>query len=134
MADEDKAEYAVRFGKPPVHTRFHKGQSGNPKGRPSGAKNLATMMEKVLKEPVFINENGKRRKITKGEALIKQLVNKAIAGDPRSIKLMLGELREIEDRLGTDHGGMPLEALGELMNRAERKPIDVTPAQEGGGY
>jgi hypothetical protein len=41
-------------------------------------------------------------------------------------------VREIEDRLGTDHGGIPLEALRELMNRAEREPIDVTPAQEGG--
>jgi hypothetical protein len=53
----------------------------------------------------------------KREALIKQLVNKAIAGDPRSIKLILAELREIDDRLGTDDGGIPLEALRELMNR-----------------
>ena len=51
MADEDKPEYAVGFGKPPRRTRFCKGQSGNPKGRPRGAKNLATLMEKVLKEP-----------------------------------------------------------------------------------
>src|SRR5229473_3431790 len=89
MADEDKPEYAVGFAKPPRRTRFCKGQSGNPKGRPRGAKNLATLMEKVLKEPVVISENGKRRRITKREALIKQLVNKAIAGDPRSIKLLV---------------------------------------------
>ncbi len=93
MVDENQPEYAVGFGKPPRHTRFCKGQSGNPKGRPRGAKNLATLMEKVLKEPVVISENGKRRRITKREALIKQLVNKAIAGDPRSIKLLLAELR-----------------------------------------
>jgi hypothetical protein len=119
MADEDKPEYAVGFGKPPRRTRFCKGQSGNPKGRPRGAKNLATLMEKVLKEPVVISENGKRRRISKREALIKQLVNKAIAGDPRSIKLMLAELREIDDRLGTDDGGIPLAVIRRVMARLD---------------
>jgi hypothetical protein len=121
MADEDKPEYAVGFGKPPQRTRFCKGQSGNPKGRPRGAKNLATLMEKVLKEPVVISENGKRRRITKREALIKQLVNKAIAGDPRSIKLLLAELREIDDRLGPDDGGIPLEVIRRVLARVDRK-------------
>jgi len=121
MADEDKPEYAVGFGKPPRRTRFCKGQSGNPKGRPRGAKNLATLMEKVLKEPVVISENGKRRRITKREALIKQLVNKAIAGDPRSIKLLLAELREIDDRLGTGDGGIPLEVIRRVLARVDRK-------------
>ena len=119
MADEDKPEYAVGFGKPPRRTRFCKGQSGNPKGRPRGAKNLATLMEKVLKEPVVISENGKRRRITKRVALVKQLVNKAIAGDPRSIKLLFAELREIDDRLGTDDGGIPLEVIRRIMARVD---------------
>jgi hypothetical protein len=119
MADEYKPEYAVGFGKTPRRTRFCKGQSGNPKGRPRGSKNLATMMEKVLKERVVISENGKRRRITKREALIKQLVNKAIAGDPRSIKLMLAELREIDDRLGTDEGGIPLAVIRRMMARLD---------------
>ncbi len=123
MADEDKPEYAVGFGKPPRRTRFCKGQSGNPKGRPRGAKNLATLMEKVLKEPVVISENGKRRRITKREALIKQLVNKAIAGDPRSIKLLLAELREIDDRLGTGDGGIPLEVIRRVMARVDRHAV-----------
>lgn len=100
-----------------------KGQSGNPKGRPRGAKNLATLMEKVLKEPVVISENGKRRRITKREALIKQLVNKAIAGDPRSIKLLLAELREIDDRLGTDDGGIPLEVIRRVLARVDRHAV-----------
>ncbi len=78
-------------------------------------------MEKVLKEPVVISENGKRRRITKREALIKQLVNKAIAGDPRSIKLLLAELREIDDRLGTDDGGIPLEVIRRVLARVDRK-------------
>ena len=123
MADEDNPEYAVGFGKPPRRTRFCKGQSGNPKGRPRGARNLATLMEKVLKEPVVISENGKRRRITKRVALVKQLVNKAIAGDPRSIKLLLAELREIDDRLGTGDGGIPLEVIRRVMARVDRHAV-----------
>jgi hypothetical protein len=95
MADEEKGDYSVGFGKPPRQTRFRHGQSGNPKG----AKNLATLMEKVLKEPVVISENGRRRRITKREAMLKQLVNRAAGGDPRAIQLLLGEIRQLEARL-----------------------------------
>jgi len=77
----------------------------------------------VLKEPVVISENGKRRRITKREALIKQLVNKAIAGDPRSIKLMLAELRGIDDRLGTGDGGIPLEVIRRVLARVDRHAV-----------
>jgi hypothetical protein len=56
-------------------------------------------MEKVLKEPVVISENGRRRRITKREAMLKQLVNKAAGGDARAIQLLLGEIRQLEARL-----------------------------------
>jgi hypothetical protein len=84
----DDAGYNVGFGKPPEHTRFRKGHSGNPKGRPKGRRNLATVLERTLQEKVGINENGVRRTVTKLEAAVKQLVNKAAAGD-------LGALRQL---------------------------------------
>jgi hypothetical protein len=92
------SDYPVGYGRPPRQTRFRKGQSGNPVGRPRGAQNLATLIGKVLKEPVVVSENGRRKKITKREAMLKQLVNKAAAGEHRAIQLLLGEIRLIEAR------------------------------------
>ena len=82
-------QYTVGKGKPPEHTRFQKGQSGNPTGRRKGSKNVATLLEQVLNERVVVTENGKRKRITKLEAMLKQLANKAASGDHRAIKLLM---------------------------------------------
>ncbi|MFZ1119861.1 MAG: DUF5681 domain-containing protein [Candidatus Binataceae bacterium] len=82
-------QYTVGKGKPPEHTRFQKGQSGNPAGRRRGSKNVATLLEQVLNERVVVTETGKRKRITKLEAMIKQLANKAASGDHRAIKMLM---------------------------------------------
>ena len=74
MRSEKKGDYEVGYGKPPRDACFKKGQSGNPKGRPPGSKNLATLLSDALNNPVMVTENGRRRKITKREAVIAQLV------------------------------------------------------------
>jgi hypothetical protein len=84
------------YGKPPRHTRFKKGQSGNPRGRPSGSKNLRTLLNEALNEPVVVTEEGRRRKITKREAIVTQLVNRSATADLRALKILLDTLREIE--------------------------------------
>ena len=84
------------YGKPPRHTRFTKGQSGNPRGRPRGAKNLKTLLSEALNECVIVTENGGRRKVTKREAIITQLVNRSATADWRAIKILLDLVREIE--------------------------------------
>ena len=65
------------------------GQSGNPKGRPKGSRALASIWRCAMNEKVTINENGQRRRITKQEAAVKQLANKAASGDKRAIQGML---------------------------------------------
>ena len=75
MPAEKQSDYEVGYGKPPQHTRFKSGQSGNPRGRPSGSKNLKTLLSEALNEPVTITENGRRRKITKREAIVRQVVD-----------------------------------------------------------
>jgi hypothetical protein len=78
----------VGYGKPPTRSQFKKGQSGNPKGRPKGSRNIGTVLEKTLRESVVINENGQRRTISKLEAAVKQLVNGAASGDLAAFRIL----------------------------------------------
>ena len=99
MPHDDGDDYEVGYGKPPRHTQFKRGQSGNPRGRPSGSKNFATLVTEALNEPVTIAEDGGRRKISKREAIIKQLVNRSAKADWRAITILLNIVREIEGRI-----------------------------------
>jgi hypothetical protein len=77
----------VGYGKPPKSTRFKKGQSGNPKGRPKEARNLATIVAEVCRERVRVkSENGKYYYMTKMEAIMKQLTNQAAKGDIKAAR------------------------------------------------
>jgi Family of unknown function (DUF5681) len=96
MPREKEPDYEVGYGKPPRHTRFTKGQSGNPRGRPPGAKNLRTPLSEALNETVIVTENGGRRKVTKRQAIITQLVNRSATADFRAIKILLDIVRDIE--------------------------------------
>src|SRR5215472_11913978 len=98
MPFEKQRDYEVGYGKPPRSTRFKKGQSGNPRGRPSGSKNLSTLLSETLNEPVIVTENGRRRKISKRQAIIKQLVNQSANGDWRAAKFLLDIVQDIERR------------------------------------
>ncbi len=93
---ENERDYEVGYRRPPQNKRFRKGRSGNPKGRPRGAKNLTTLLDQVLAEPVIVTEQGKRRRITKREAMLKQLANKAASGDAKAMQLLLAQLRAHE--------------------------------------
>jgi transcriptional regulator NrdR family protein len=96
MPHDQTADYEVGYGKPPRHTRFAKGQSGNPRGRPCGAKNFTTLLEEALHEPVTVTENGGRRKVSKRQAIITQLVNRSATADFRALKLLFDIVRDIE--------------------------------------
>jgi hypothetical protein len=96
MPPDQKRDYEVGYRKPPRQTRFTKGQSGNPRGRSPGAKNLKTLLSDALNEFVIVTENGGRRKITKREAIITQLVNRSASADFRALKILLDMVRDIE--------------------------------------
>jgi len=102
MDDRNKVEgpktTKVGYANPPAHTRFKKGQSGNPRGRPKGTLNMATVLERTLREKVVINENGKRKTITKLEAAIKQLTNQAASGELKALQLLATLVRSAEER------------------------------------
>jgi len=93
-------DYEIGRGKPPRHAGFQKGRSGNPKGRPKGSKNLATLLNQALDEKVYVTEDGRRRRITNRELVVKQLVNKSAAADLRAIKQLTDIVDDVERRTG----------------------------------
>ena len=125
MPTGTKGDYEVGYRKPPRHAGFKKGQSGNPRGRPVGSKNLATLLNDALNQPVTVTENGRRRKITKREAVITQLVNKSASADPRSLKILLDLLLNLEARARPSAAPTPAigppdeEVLEQLKARLE---------------
>lgn len=76
----------VGYGKPPEHSRFTKGTSGNPKGRPKGSKNFSTILAEATRQRIRVTINGKPRFITKAQAIALQLTNQASSGNLRAIR------------------------------------------------
>jgi Family of unknown function (DUF5681) len=99
--------YSVGYGRPPEATRFKPGQSGNPKGRPKGSKSLTTLFIKELGRPVILKENGKTRRVPKAEAIVKQVINKALGADPKSTIIVLDEMRRLEALADGPHAAAP---------------------------
>jgi Family of unknown function (DUF5681) len=88
----------VGYRNPPEYSRFKKGQSGNPRGRPKGTLNLATVLSKTLREKVVINEHGQRKVVNKLEAAVKQLVNKSAAGDLAALRQLSALVQSAEEQ------------------------------------
>ena len=86
----------VGYQRPPVESQFRKGQSGNPRGRRKGQRNLGPVLAEVLRQTVTVKQEGKSQRMSKGEAVIKVLLTKATKGDSRAIKAML----EFSDQIG----------------------------------
>lgn len=95
--DSRPKNYEVGYGKPPKHTRFTKGQSGNRKGRPKAARNLKAQVLQELEERITVREGTLERPITKQRAVIKAIVAKAIKGDMRAAHLLLNMVIPLQD-------------------------------------
>ena len=98
---------AVGYGRPPIHTRFPPGRSGNPKGRAKGARGLKTEVLEMLNTPVIVREGGRKRKISTQRAVLARLREQSLKGEARAIEKLLqlaalhnpGELEQITSAL-----------------------------------
>ncbi|MGD9616646.1 MAG: DUF5681 domain-containing protein [Alphaproteobacteria bacterium] len=89
----DASLYAVGYGKPPLHTRFRKGRSGNPLGRPRRRPDLGSLLTRALDQPAA-SEGGSAT--TQREAIIASLVEQSAAGDLRATKLLFELMRQLD--------------------------------------
>jgi hypothetical protein len=95
--DKNAEDYQVGYGKPPRETRFVKGNSGNLKGRPKGAKNLETIVTKVGKRRVKVTGQHGTRSMLAIEAMVYQLSVQALSGDIRAIREYLQLHRQVAE-------------------------------------
>ena len=90
----------VGYKRPPLHTRFQPGVSGNPRGRQKGVRNFAADVKRTLEIPVTLTENGKSKRVSTQEALILRLREKALKGDARALETLLSLARTHNENFG----------------------------------
>jgi hypothetical protein len=81
--------HKIGYRNPPHHTRFKKGLSGNPKGRPKGARSLGGMLSHIIRQKIAVTENGRTRRIPALEVMLRRLANDAMRSEPNALKLLL---------------------------------------------
>ena len=89
----EEGMYQVGYCRPPLHSRFKPGQSGNPKGRLKQSRNLRTIVKQVLSEDMHIREGGRLRRMPAMEALVRTLRARAFKGDPKAIASLIALAR-----------------------------------------
>jgi hypothetical protein len=116
MTDEaNDHTFAVGYKKPPRHSRFQPGQSGNPRGRQKSVRNLATDVKRMLEVPVRLNDQGKARRVSTQEAALLRLREKALMGDARSLAQFLQLAKIFNSSAVTSAGGEALAAEDQVI-------------------
>ena len=109
--------YEVGCCRPPKHTQFKPGQSGNPKGRSPQTHNFKTMVNKVVGEQVEIREGRKIRRMSKIEALFRTMMSRAFKGDPKAMASFLAMMKH------SGYGAEAAESGAELLQGVDHKAI-----------
>jgi len=112
-------DYEVGYGKPPSHSRFRKGQSGNPKGRPKGAKGVAASLRRELESTITVQEGGRSFRISKAEAIAKRTVQLALKGEISVVRM----IHALDSASATRGEQEPAAADGEA--RRDRTDADI---------
>lgn len=98
----DEPSSGVGPGRPPKHSQFRRGESGNPKGRPKGTSNLKTDLANMLKAKVEITINGEKHRMTRQEAVLLSLFQRALLKDARAAKTLFDMVIKLQ--LPDEHG------------------------------
>ena len=107
MTDQTNgATYAVGYKRPPEHSRFQPGRSGNPSGRPKDSKNFKTLLRQILNEQISLQDGVNSRKVSKREAITRRLIIGAMKGDSRDLHALFKlaeQTGEFDDARNSDN-------------------------------
>ncbi|HUE79122.1 MAG TPA: DUF5681 domain-containing protein [Sphingomicrobium sp.] len=105
--DSEVRHEEIGYGRPPTATRFQKGRSGNPKGRPRNRRRDIPY-DALLGQMVTIREDGRERRVTAAEAFILQLTKKGLEGDSASARSSLAAIENARAARTARGGDIPL--------------------------
>jgi Family of unknown function (DUF5681) len=117
-----RGDYKVGKGRPPDEYKFKPGQCGNPKGRPKGSKNAATLAKAALARKVVVTINGIKRKMTVQDVSYRRLADKAMTGDQKAFNYLLTlannvDPADIDTRAETVTAEQDLEIIADYFRR-----------------
>jgi hypothetical protein len=121
--------YEIGYRRPPASGRFKNGSSGNPKGRPKGARNFLTLLDQELAQTIVVTENGKKKSVTRMQAMVKRVVAGALQGEQKALLTLVEILRrtgkfepaEVDDLLPDNYESI-LDAYVETRRKSGTKP------------
>lgn len=115
----DNQEYKVGYKKPPRHSQFKKGSSGNQKGRPKGTRNLKTDLAEELAEQIVVREGERTLRVSKQRALVKTLVARTLKGEVRPATMLLNLVLRLMDPKAEE------QRDDEPLNQMEMERLEV---------
>jgi uncharacterized protein YdaL len=117
----------VGYKRPPTATRYVKGQSGNPKGRPKGSKNLRAVLAEELSQRVTVNNHGKKKRLSVQSVMLKQVLQKAAAGDLKAASMVLRIIQQVDPDHATAPQNQPISERDDkiLADFLQRKGISL---------
>ena len=95
QSSETPPDYEIGYGRPPRHSRFKAGKTGNPKGRPKDNRNVRTVVEEALNEKIKIRVGDRTRSRSKIDGVVLTIVNKALQGDAKAQTMLIALLRSV---------------------------------------
>jgi len=125
-----KQNYVVGYGKPPKHSRWQKGQSGNPKGRPRRNRDITGLVDALLAQRIVVRNGKTTKRMSRLDHLLHRVFESALAGDPRLIRMVLDEARKGEGRAEKQErhfGPADREVIDALLKRLGVASTPITP-------
>jgi len=108
----------VGYGRPPAQSRFRKGQSGNPRGRPRN-RHRGIPHDVVLGQMVTLREDGRQRRVTAAEAFLLQLTQRGLAGDSAAARASLEAIEKARLARATQHISVETIIISSIETKAD---------------